>query len=115
MYNAFKLEPGSIRSYTAHEDRGVFDKLYHVKCSLTTDQEEAIAYWLSHNCTENFIFTKNTSVIMAGGSTDHQVAWKRRRYRRREHETNDYHIKLYKTDMILFEMVWLSDLCSERI
>ena len=109
MYSAFKLNPDSVKSHAVHEQRGVFDKLYHIKCSLTTDQEEAIAYWLSHNCTENFIFTKNTSVIMAGGSTNHQVAWARRKHNRSLSETNDYYIKLYKNDLLLFEMVWLTD------
>lgn len=87
---------------------GTFDKLYHFHESWTDEQELALCEWLSLNCTLNFIFVKYEVGILAGGNTDNAEFWTAKKHRRRI-KINDYFIKLYETDVTMFEMVWLTN------
>ena len=102
----FKLT--DVEAATKHPELGVFDKLYHVKCDLTGEQEDQLGEWLSTNCTKNFIMSKNTSSIFAGGCTDNANAWWDRHTGTAFNVHTEYYIKLYKPDLILFELVWLT-------
>jgi hypothetical protein len=91
---------------------GTFDKLYHFKEDWSNDEETIMAEWLCVNCTKNFIFSKLTSTILAGGASNPEDAiifWKKRK--KYYHGTNilEYFVKLYKEDTIAFELVWLTD------
>lgn len=103
----FKLE--NFESYTKHSAIGVFDKLYHVEDELTDEQEVQLGEWLSINCTKNFVMSKQTHCIFAGGCTDNLQAWTDRHTGNPPFDViREYHIKLYKSDITLFEFVWLT-------
>lgn len=97
-----------FKAFTKHSHLGVFDKIYVIEQCLTDDEEEQLGEWLSMNCSKNFIMTKHTNKIYAGGCHDNMSGWASRHIVGFRDETRDYHIKLYKEDMVLFEMVWLT-------
>lgn len=76
---------------------------------ITPEEVERIALWLCHNCTQNFIFTENSSRILAGGSTNPLLSWERRHMERDEHRisTDGYYIKLDQEDTTFFELSWM--------
>lgn len=88
---------------------GAFDKMYYFDDNWTEENVLTLAKWLSFNCTKNFIFSKSETRIIAGGSTDHIQAWNNRDSYYNELVIAQYYIKLYKEDVIAFEMVWLTD------
>jgi hypothetical protein len=88
---------------------GTFDKLYYFHDSWTKTQEDKLSSWLSLNCTKNFIFMKLNSTILAGGNVDNAYEWNTHKKKRRQQiDASDYFIKLYQSDVIMFEMVWLT-------
>ena len=102
----FKLE--DFKAFTKHNHLGVFDKIYVIEQTLTDDEEEQLGEWLSMNCSKNFIMTKQTNKIYAGGCHDNLSGWASRNIIGFRDEQRDYHIKLYQQDVVLFEMVWLT-------
>ncbi len=102
----FKLE--NVEAATKHPKLGVFDKIYHVECDLTDEQEIQLGEWLSTNCTKNFIMNKRTDSIFAGGCTNNTWAWKERHIHGPFDIHRQYYIKLHKPDITLFELVWLT-------
>ena len=118
MINAFKItekpivtfkDPSDVGYGIMDQSIGTFDKMYHFRDAWTYDEENVMAEWLSHNCTENFIFNKLSSGILAGGMSDNKHAWDTLGRDRRDLEICEYHIKLYSADITMFEMVWLTD------
>lgn len=89
-----------------HPAIGVFDRLYHVT-NLDAGEVDTMALWLCHNCTQNFIFTECTTVILAGGSTNPLLSWQRRHIDRHHSTTESYQIKLDSRDITFFELTWL--------
>lgn len=102
----YKIE--DFKAFTKHRELGVFDKLYVIDQTLSDGQEEQLGEWLSLNCTKNFIMTKNTTQIYAGGSSDNAEGWASRHIPGYHDERREYMVKLYKQDILLFEMVWLT-------
>lgn len=102
----FKLE--DFEAYTKHTDIGVFDKLYHIDVTMTDEQEIQLGEWLSINCTKNFVMSKKTNCIFAGGCADNAGAWLNRHNAGPFDVFKEYHIKLYNSDVTLFELVWLT-------
>ena len=97
-----------FESFKKHRDLGMFDKLYVIEQNLTDDEEEQLGEWLSMNCSKNFIMTKQTSKIYAGGYHDNIAGWASRHIVGYNEEQRDYQVKLYQEDVVLFEMVWLT-------
>jgi hypothetical protein len=102
----FKLE--DFEAYTKHDYIGVFDKLYHIEDDLTDEQEIQLGEWLSTNCTRNFIMSKKTNSIFAGGCANNESAWLNRHNAGPFDVIREYYIKLYNSDVTLFELVWLT-------
>lgn len=86
----------------------MFDRMYLVR-QLSSDEVEHMALWLCHNCTKNFVFTENSSRMLAGGSTNPLLGWQRRKTD--EHDrmatTDGYYIKLDQEDTAFFDLSWL--------
>ena len=97
-----------FKAFTKHTHLGVFDKIYVIEQNLTDDEEEQLGEWLSMNCSKNFIMTKRTDTIYAGGCHDNQSGWANRHSSFYYDEQREYHVKLYKEDIVLFELVWLT-------
>jgi hypothetical protein len=91
---------------------GAFDKLYHFHDLWTPHQEYALAEWLSLNCTANFIFVKLQIGVLAGGTENNSSYWsaiKTKKWNSTPLTLDDYFLKLYEADVIMFEMVWLTN------
>lgn len=103
----FDLGDRITRIY-GHPSQGVFERMYLVR-QLAPDEVERMALWLCHNCTQNFIFTENSSRILAGGSTNPLLSWQRRHTDRGAHSvgSDGYYIKLDREDTTFFELSWL--------
>jgi hypothetical protein len=103
----FKLE--SVETATKHPKLGVFEKIYHIEDDLTDEQEDQLGEWLSVNCINNFVMSKQTNCIFAGGCTNNLQAWTDRTTGGPPFDViREYYIKLYKSDVTLFELVWLT-------
>lgn len=92
-----------------HKDEweaGNFDYQFTTYESLSKPQLNLICKWLSENCTENFIITRDVRHVLAGGYADNRTAWKyRKRYGHKA--MSDIRIRLYQVDVMLFRMTWL--------
>lgn len=75
---------------------------------LTRTEEDLIGEWLSYNCKGNFVYYKETNIMIAGGYGDNKAAWKqRKRNSLRREPLTTYKIRLDKDDIWLFRMVWV--------
>jgi len=66
--------------------------------------------WLAENCSRNFVLVKETSELIAGGSTNNLSKWNRRKERGRDKfdkETVNAFIRLYDDDVTAFRIVWV--------
>lgn len=100
----FDLE-GRYKTFSLHPQIGVFDRLYEIG-ELTKDEVEYMGEWLSHNCTKNFIFLEMSTRIIAGGTSNHPLAWKQRNIMDRV-TVRSHLLKLYNDDFAFFELSWL--------
>lgn len=103
MYRPYVF-PTKPAVYTDHDDIGVFDRLYEIN-DINTKERDILARWLCNNCTSNFVMVEIASRMIAGGSTDLKNSWKR--YSRDVLKT--YHVKLHRSDVMLFELCWLTE------
>lgn len=99
---------------TGTEHLGVFDRMYRFLDDWSPAEEDMMIQWLTFNCTENFIFSCISTDILAGGRSDPIGDWLHRRKGGRRRNKTDlrskaYHIKLHKEDVVMFEMVWLTE------
>lgn len=108
--------PFVIKEYpkitTDHRLIGLFDIQYTFDQDWSPLEESVMDAWLCHNCTKNFIFSKETHQLLAGGCVDNEADWE---YRNSDNSVENepyskFFIKLYNIDRMLFEMVWLSHL-----
>jgi len=95
--------------------------LFHVEYTISEGWDEQdvneMGDWLSENCTENYIYTRDISHIIGGGSYPIKGRWMRyKKLRLRsaisdEHDVNTvYRIRLHQPDDLLFRLTWLADL-----
>jgi len=88
---------------------GSFD--YELILEGISDNEiEILCDWLADNCTDNFIFLKESSELIAGGSTNNKLRWERRKLNGRDpfdHITVDAHIRLDRDDIAAFRLTWI--------
>lgn len=97
---------------TDHKLIRLFDVQYKFDQEWTQAEEDTMDAWLCHNCTKNFIFSKETHQLIAGGCANNATDWQ---YRHSSIGTpnnsySEFFVKLYNDDRMLFEIVWLSHL-----
>ncbi len=111
-----KTSPFEIITYptvvTDHKLIGMFDVQYKFEDDWTQTEENIMDAWLCHNCTKNFIFSKESHQLIAGGCANNVTDWE---YRNSvigspNEIYSEFFVKLYNDDRMLFEMVWLSHL-----
>jgi hypothetical protein len=107
----FNLDDDSILSESFKKDfeikdwpAGAFDYELTIFES-TTDETDMLCEWLSTNCTDNFIVARDSSQILAGGSTNNALSWKNKHSAR--DLTTEIRIRLHERDIMLFRMAWL--------
>ena len=98
---------------------GKFYVEYTIKESWDAQDEAEMGDWLAENCTNNYIFTHDTSTIIGGGCHPIKSRWMRYVKQRAKNIEPDldadsiitiYRIRLSKEDDLLFRLTWLSDL-----
>lgn len=82
---------------------------FHYQLRLgEVDQEQLdiICEWLSINCKDNYIVSRETLEIVSGGTTNNRLSWVQKKTRR--DKTYTIKIRLDVVDIMLFRMVWIS-------
>jgi hypothetical protein len=95
---------------------GVFDVAY-ILHNIDEDTVQSVIDWLAENCSDNFIVTKTSHRIVAGGYVDNKQAYKNGRFklkssRKNNHITDSdvsYEVRLHNFDSVMFSMVWLNE------
>lgn len=96
---------------------GTFYIEYTIRESWDQLDVDEMGDWLAENCTENYIYTRDLSHIIGGGSYPVKGRWMRyKKMRLRSLVSDDhnvittYKIRLSKQDDVLFRLTWLADL-----
>lgn len=89
---------------------GTFDIQYTFDENWSKTEEDIMDAWLCHNCNSNFIFSKQTDQIIAGGCVNNATDWEDRHSKNgiANELFSNYFVRLHNADKMLFEMVWLS-------
>ena len=92
---------------------GEFYIEYTVAESWTQLDIDEMGDWLAENCADNYIYTRDVSEIIGGGSYPTKGRWMRYKKQRLrgvvDHNTIiTYRIRLSKHDNLLFRLTWLS-------
>lgn len=87
---------------------GAFERSYHIRHTLTTEQKHCLIEWLAKSLLENFILLEKHSTTLAGGYSDNFSAWEAGRFNREDPHavTTEYELRLHQADVTVFEMVW---------
>lgn len=85
-----------------------WDFAYQISDILSQQEVDTLVEWLCSNCRENFIVTKKTAQIVAGGSTEPWLTYQLSLQTEPEYFEHYYEIKLYESDRLAFELAWLT-------
>jgi len=95
---------------------GTFYIEYTIRESWDQLDVDEMGDWLAENCTENYIYTRDLSHIIGGGSYPVKGRWMRYKKQRLRNAMGDhdvsihYRIRLSQQDDVLFRLTWLADL-----
>jgi len=95
---------------------GTFYIEYTIRESWDQLDVDEMGDWLAENCTENYIYTRDLSHIIGGGSYPVKGRWMRYKKLRLRSALNEdgvitcYRIRLNQQDDLLFRLTWLADL-----
>ena len=90
-------------------DAGQFD--YEILLENVTDHKiNILCDWLVDNCTYNFIFNREISEIIAGGTSNNKRMWERRKKTGQviySHPTINAYLRLDRDDSVAFRLTWI--------